>query len=259
MAVKILIADDERHICQELNYIINNFDSDVKVKSASSGTEALSIIQKDNPEIIFLDINMPGINGIDLAQIIKEMNKQPYIVYITAYDQYAVDAFKVGAKGYILKPFLDKEIIEHLQQALNYIKVKGAEEVNASPIEKIKEKTYYLHHLAGIINGKTYIVNVNDIRFVYANNRSVYFNTKNTEYLLQNTLSYIESKLNPEQFVRCHRNFIVNINQVRELVPWFNSTYIFVLNDDKKTEIPISRSYKDQIKQLFGMFKEKNV
>lgn len=248
--MRVLIADDEVHIIDELKYIISSYDPEISIDSCVSGTEALNMIRQKEPDMAFLDIEMPKLNGLELGNILKEMKKSIYIVYVTAYDQFAVEAYKTGARGYVLKPFADDEIKEQLTQAEQYIMERNILQGGEAAPGKRRE---YKSHIAGCLNERTYIIDVNDVNLAYASNRKVFIKTRDATYDFSKSLYALESMLNPNMFMRCHRNFIVNISKVSEIVSWFNSTYKLILNDQDKTEVPISRNYIEAFRKKLGM------
>jgi Response regulator of the LytR/AlgR family len=238
---KVLIADDEHHVCEELKYIIAR-EEDIEIaKICNTGAEALAQISRLQPEIVFLDIEMPGLNGIQLGYYLKNLRQQPYIIYVTAYGKFAVEAFKVGAKGYILKPFAEEEVREQIRQALEYIDLRAQNKNKGEVIPKTK--------LSVNNNGKFMLIDQHDIVLAYANDRSVYVRTNGKNFLVSHSLSELEAYLKPEVFFRCHRNYIINITKVREVIPWFNSTYILEMED--ATQVPVSRTNVKYIKQAF--------
>lgn len=247
MVVKVLLADDEDHICKELEYVLSQEANVEIVAICNDGDETLQSITQLKPDIVFLDIDMPGINGIKLGQYLKDFRHPTYIIYVTAYDKFAVEAFKVGAKGYILKPFAYEEVLEQLHAAIAYL-----EELQHSQTTKEPPPTRMLH-IVGSADGKMYMFNQNDLLMLYAKDRSVFLRAKGKDYFSQKSLSELEGRLNPDLFFRCHRNYIVNLQKIKEIVPWFNSTYLLILDDNTKIEVPVSRSFIRRFKELAGL------
>ena len=136
--IKVLIADDEPHVCKELEYIIGMDDELKIIKICHNGADALEQISKLQPNLVFLDIEMPGLNGIQLGYYLKNMKQQPYLIFVTAYGKFAVEAFKVGAKGYVLKPFSEDEVREQIRQAVDFINDRTAARKNSQNIPKTK-------------------------------------------------------------------------------------------------------------------------
>jgi len=243
--IKVLIADDEPHVCRELQYILEQDDSLQIVAICSSGTETLEQISKLNPDIVLLDIAMPGFNGIQLGYYLKKISPQPYLIFVTAYDAYAVEAFRVGAKGYLLKPFSKEDVCEQIKQAKHYLGLC----VTASSKSSTNHTRFTHRKLAVESAGKFKLLDKSDIVFAYADNRAVFIRTRNGKYCINRTLTELENEFDPEAFVRCHRNYLVNISKVKEIIPWFKSTYLLVMED--MTKIPVSRAKAKYIRSLF--------
>lgn len=246
MKGRIVIADDEQHICEELKYILQQEKSVKIISVCSTGDEALKAIVKFKPDIVFLDIAMPGIDGISLGHYLKNTKKPPYIIYLTAYDQYAIEAIKVGAKAYVLKPFSDEDIKENLRLALEYLREKNdfnLLQTHANPFMRI----------CGILNGRLILIDQQEILMAYAKDREVFLRSNGIDYLSKLSLSELESKLDSSIFFRCHRNYIVNLYKIKQVAPWFNGTYLLTMNDKNKTEVPISRNKVKAIKEMIGI------
>lgn len=239
--IKVLIADDEPHVCKELEFIIGR-ETELKiVKVCHNGSEALAQISKLQPEIVFLDIEMPGVNGIQLGYYLKSMKHQPYLIFVTAYGGFAVEAFKVGARGYILKPFSEEEVREQIRQAMEYLVRQHPAPAKVRDIPKTKIPVQD--------NGKFRLIDQQEIILAYANDRVVYVRSGGEDFMVDFSLSELEGHLQSAFFVRCHRNHIVNINKVKEVIPWFNSTYMLVMEDG--SNVPVSRANVKIIREVF--------
>lgn len=239
--IKVLIADDEPHVCKELDYIISKETELKLVRVCHNGSEALEQISKLQPDIVFLDIEMPGLNGIQLGYYLKSMKNQPYLIFVTAYGGFALDAFKVGAKGYVLKPFSEKDVQEQLYQAMEYFERQTPAPGKNRDIPKTKIPVQD--------KGKFRLLDQQDILLAYANDRAVYVRFGETDFLVDFSLAELEGHLQTTIFVRCHRNHIVNTNKVKEVIPWFNSTYMLVMADG--SQVPVSRAHVKMIREVF--------
>ena len=239
--INVLIADDEPHVCKELEYIIGE-EHELKIlKICHSGTEALEQISRLQPEIVFLDIEMPGVNGIQLGYYLKSMKRQPYLIFVTAYGEFALDASKVGAKGYILKPFSDEEVREQLKQAKEYLERPNSHQDKSREIPKTKIPVQD--------NGKFRLLDQTEVLTAYAIDRAVYVRAGSMNFQVDFSLSELEGHLLPNLFIRCHRNHIININKVKEVIPWFNSTYMLAMEDG--SNVPVSRAHVKLIREIF--------
>ena len=239
--IKVLIADDEPHVCKELEYIIGMDDELKIIKICHNGADALEQISKLQPNLVFLDIEMPGLNGIQLGYYLKNMKQQPYLIFVTAYGKFAVEAFKVGAKGYVLKPFSEDEVREQIRQAVDFINDRTAARKNSQNIPKTKIPVQD--------NGKFMLIDQQNILFAYANERAVYVHANGMAFMVDFSLAALESHLQKSMFIRCHRNHIVNITKVKEIVPWFKSTYLLVMEGG--INVPVSRAHVKIIREVF--------
>jgi DNA-binding LytR/AlgR family response regulator len=249
MKMKVLIADDEEHIRIELKYIIDKIEDLEVVSICSSGDEAMDEITDKNPDIVFLDIDMPVLNGIKLGNYLKKAKNPPYIVYVTAHEKYAVDAFKVGAKAYILKPFAEEEILEQINNAKKYF----FERKTLQSYEESKENKKSCGIISGEIDGKIYPIDEKDIKLVYSKNREVYLLTDKNTLLTHYTLSELEQKLSSDIFFRCHRKYLVNMYKIKEINPWFKGAYLVIIDHPEKIEVPVSRSKVKEFKAMIGI------
>jgi two-component system, LytTR family, response regulator len=240
--MKAIIVDDEFLAREELKYFIQNYSKIDIVSEFSDGIEVLKFIQNNEIDIIFLDINIPSLDGVLLAKSISKFTKKPYIVFITAYKEHAVEAFEVEAFDYILKPYSESRIVsmlKKLESVDNNIK-------NNSPKNSISNKINLWK------NEKIIVVDINDIYYCVAKERITYVFTKNEEYSVNLCISDFYEKLPKDIFFKCHRSYIVNINKIREIIPWFNSTYNLKLQDIDY-EVPVSRSNVKEFKQLMNI------
>lgn len=254
MKHSLLIADDEEHVCMELQYMLANFPDIEVVKICSDGDAALEAIIELKPDIVFLDIAMPGLNGIQLGKILRTAGHTPYISYVTAYEKHAVDAFKVGAKGYVLKPFSQGDIEEQINRARNYFEILNRASTDPLPgIAQTNQQAVKvdLPYVAVEENGKFILVAQSDIVMAYANDREVFLRAGAKDYPCSHSLSELEQSLQSQSFFRCHRNYIVNIHHIKEIQPWFHGTYQLILADHLAT-VPVSRS---KVKEFRGKFK----
>jgi len=230
-----IIVDDEIPAREELKYFINTFSNMEIKKECDNGLSALKYLEKNNVDILFLDISMEGIDGMDLARIIGKMNIKTKIIFITAYKEYAVDAFEIQAFDYLLKPYSKERIISTLER-----------------IENIgKDKKCKLDTVSVLKNEKILLIDANSIYYVEAKGHSMNVYTKNDIYIKKNRIIDVEKRLKNKNFYKCHRSFIVNLEKVKEVKPWFNGTYILVMKDLNK-EIPVSRSKIRELKEIIG-------
>ncbi|MFD3450464.1 LytR/AlgR family response regulator transcription factor, partial [Microbacteriaceae bacterium 4G12] len=206
--------------------------------------EALEKMMDCRPDLVFLDIQLSDDSGFEIANILKRMKNPPAIVFATAYDQYALQAFDVDALDYILKPFDEERIVKTIQ------KFKKRKQSEDSKIEEVRlsDLSNQMQKLALSIEESIVLVNIEDIIFTGLIDGKVIVKTFQGTYETHDTLVILEKKLPQMTFMRVHRGFLVNINHISEVQPWFNSTYNLIMKDDSK--VPVSRTYAKELKKL---------
>ncbi|AYD39472.1 DNA-binding response regulator [Clostridium fermenticellae] len=249
--IKCIIVEDEVPAAQELKYIISRYDSIYVSNIAYDGETGMDLIKTELPNVVFLDINMPVKNGMELARAVKEYNKEIDIVFVTAYEKHAVQAFEVGAMDYILKPFDDMRISKTIDKIVDkWQKISEQSELPKmidTLINEIDKEKNMVKRIPCDRNGKIILVDVRNIYYCYIENEKTYVRTKSNKYFVGYTLHQIEERTN---FFRAHRSYLVNMDNIRELYSWFNGTYKLVMNDSEKSEIPISRNNVKRLKQI---------
>lgn len=234
--MRSIIVDDELPSRQELEYFIKTFSNIEIVNQFDDGVSVLKYVQSNHIDVIFLDINMPNLDGMNLAKILYEMNPDIKVVFITAYKEYALDAFEIHAFDYLVKPYSKDRIVSALER------LESSFEENS---EISSDKMSVLR------NDKIYVINIKDIYYIKAFGRGVAIFTKDGEYTSRNKISEMEKKLPVKEFYKSHRSFIVNLGKVKEIKPWFNDTYVLKLKDIDK-EIPVSRNNIKRFREILS-------
>ncbi|MCM3786448.1 LytTR family DNA-binding domain-containing protein [Neobacillus mesonae] len=240
--MKAIIVEDEFLARQELAYLIQTHSSIEIEEEFEDGLDALKYMQSHEVDVIFLDINVPSIDGVLLAQNISKFQVKPYIVFTTAYKEHAAEAFEIEAFDYILKPYSESRISSMLTKLeADYHKRQQSvqEELSKPAIRKVNLWK----------NEKIIVVDSDDIYYASAQEKTTEVITKSETYTMNVSISEFHSRLPQESFYRCHRSYIVNLAKIREIIPWFNNTYLLKLSD-LDTEIPVSRSKAKEFKQL---------
>ncbi|GAW91267.1 LytR/AlgR family response regulator transcription factor [Calderihabitans maritimus] len=250
MVLRALIVDDEYPARKELRYLLEKYDNIQIVGEAANAREAMELINAVDYSVVFLDIDMPGGSGLELGRQLQIRNgKSPYVVFITAHDQYALEAFGVDAVDYILKPIDPKRLDKAIKKIQERIQPSSS-----SPVpDKSKNDTRSLGLIPVEHKGKTILLEKKDIVFISANNDYCFIKTYNTKYLTRFTLKELEKRLDSNLFFRCHRSYLVNIQKTREIIPLYNGTLILIVDDEEKSEVPVSRSHAKQIRQILGI------
>lgn len=242
--MKILIVDDEPLARSELRYLLQNNSMVEEVKEADGVESAQDMVQTANPDVVFLDIQLDDGNGMVLAKLWKKLPQHPYIVFATAYDQYALDTFDAEAIDYVLKPFDQIRIDQTLIRINRLIGKRGKAESD--------EKKYDNPRLSVTNEERTMVIQKQNILYLEAKSGIVSIHTRQgSKIKSKETLTSIISQLDPNHFLRVHRSFVVNLNSVLELQPSFNHTYELTLNDNSK--IAVSRSYVNVTKKALGI------
>ncbi|KEK25607.1 LytR/AlgR family response regulator transcription factor [Bacillus gaemokensis] len=242
--IKVLVVDDEMLARDELKYLLQRTKEVDVIDEADCVEDALEKLMESKPDLVFLDIQLSDDNGFEIANILKKMKHPPAIVFATAYDQYALQAFEVDALDYILKPFDE----ERIAQTLKKYKKRKQSETEKQPDMKVPDVATGMHKLALPIEESIVLVNIEDIVYVGLVDGKVAVKTIRETYVTHDTLVILEKKLPQTSFMRVHRSFIANINHILEIQPWFNSTYNLIMKDDSK--VPVSRTYAKELKKL---------
>ena len=243
-SLRVLIIDDEPPARKKLTMLLREEPDIEVVGQASNGIEAVAAIEEHRPDVVFLDIQMPGMNGFEVLEALG-MDDLPLVVFVTAYDQHAVKAFEVHAADYLLKPF-DRQ---RLQSCLARLRGKG-DSVNSKLKELLAEfrSRDYLSRVIVKSRGRVLFLKLEEVDWIETSANYVELHSAKQSYLLRETLSALEHRLNPSQFVRVHRSTIVNIDRIQELQPWSHGDFIVVLKDG--TKLRISRRYRENLADL---------
>ena len=238
--MKCIIVEDEFLAREELKYFIKNFSNIEIIGEFEDGIEVLKFVQSNKADVIFLDINIRSLDGVILAKSISQFSEKPYIVFITAYKEHAVEAFEIEAFDYILKPYEEVRIKSMLKKLeLNYNLKNGELHTISNRINLYK-------------NEKIMVTNIDDIYYCQARERETSVMTKNEEYMVKMPISEFYETLPKEIFFKSHRSYIVNLTKIKEIIPWFNNTYNLKLKD-VENEIPVSRSNVKTFKKIMNI------
>lgn len=251
MKLRTLIVDDEYPARQELRFMLQEFKDIEVVGEATNAREALNLISALDYAVLFLDINMPAMSGLELSRTIQKRANPPLVIFVTAYEEYALEAFEVNAVDYLLKPFDEKRL------GLAIDKVRRIVEQRIQPPTAAKStpegEKGHLNRLPVEREGKTILLDQNDIIYACTQKDSIYLKTPGEQYRTRFTLKELETRLDNRMFFRSHRCYIVNLTKIREIVPFFNGTYTLIMNDKQQSEVPVSRKQARKLKSLLGI------
>jgi len=251
-----IVVDDEKLACDELAYLLKDFPEVEVIATGSNGLEAVELIRKLEPDMAFLDVHMPGLDGMGAVRLLRERELNlPHIIFVTAHEQHAVEAFRLEALDYLLKP-VDKgrlaETIERARRALQDHKSFGVEAgpaaAAAKPAPTPRSK------LLVRANNRNFIVDANDLIYATIDSGLITLVTTNLEGQSNyRTIEDLQTNLDRDMFWRVHRSYLVNINRIKEVVPWFKSSYQLRMDDRKHTEVPVSRVQTRRLRELFKL------
>ncbi len=237
--MKIAIIDDEKPARSELRFLILEICKEAEIREIASGEEALEIFSKETFDIICIDVNLGDISGVTLATTVRKLIPSVEIVFATAYNNYAEKAFEIDALYYLLKPFSSKKVEQMLEKY--YLKCnKSMTGKNISSISKIPI----------CVDKKFIMIDVNKIVYIEAQNRICVIHTKSEKYQDSNTLNYFEERLEGKGFLRIHKSYLIRLEDVLEIYPWFNNTYCVKMDGFKNEVIPVSRNKIKELKKM---------
>ena len=257
MPLSAVIVDDEQLARHELAYLLSSADVNV-VAQGKNGLEAVNLIREHTPDLVFLDVQMPGLDGFGvIKKLLDRRIPLPKIVFATAFDQYAVKAFEVNAVDYILKPFDKKRVAQSVEKARAKIEAGGPEEKLETLVRMLESQKPSTAKILIKAAGRLFLADPKDICYATIEDGVITVATSGHAGMEGQsncrTLEELFENLDPHLFWRAHRSFLVNINHIREVVPWFKSSYQLRMDDKKQTEIPVSRAQTRRLRELFNL------
>lgn len=253
MTYRALIVDDEAYAREIVRSLLAK-DSDFElIGSCTNGSEAIEMIGEKRPDIVFLDIQMPGIDGFKVIEQTRAVHT-PYYVFATAYDAFALKAFEVNALDYLLKPFDDQRFFETLERAktalANREKADLKDQLSQLLVHQSQAKKSFLRRISIKTGGRIHFINTEDIDWIEADNQYVKIHCTSKAHTHRQSLTELEGLLDPERFVRVHRSAIVNVNRIQSLEPHFRGDFMITLHNG--TKVKLAQSRKENLRQLMG-------
>ncbi|KQL52345.1 two-component response regulator [Heyndrickxia shackletonii] len=242
--LKAFIVDDEPLARDELKYLLKRTKRVEIVGEADCIEDALEI-DDTSIDVLFVDIMLANETGLDLVEKLKKKGKHPAIVFATAYDEYALKAFQLNAIDYILKPFEEQRVLQTVEKITSFLPLKNGEKDTVAG-----EKKTPSDKLAITVDERIIIIHIQDILYIGTMEGKTIIVTEKQKYQTSDSLVTFEKKLQGTSIVRVHRGYLVNLDAIVEIQPWFNSTYNLVMNDGES--VPVSRTYTKELKQLIG-------
>ncbi len=251
--IRCIIIDDERPAREEIKYLLSKRSNFLIVGEGENGVDAMNLITNKGADVVFCDINMPVLNGIDFAKMLLEKNLDVELIFVTAYDDYAISAFELSALDYLLKPIND----ERFDKAMDRLEARFNEKESTSDKYKKLLSAYKLpekkvDNLCLYREGLLCPVKLSEIIYIHSEEKIVYFYTEKGVFESSKSLTEIEEVLNERDFFKCHRSYIINWNYIEAIIPWFNRTYRVKLENIDE-EIPVSRSNTNKLKEQMNI------
>jgi two-component system, LytTR family, response regulator LytT len=258
MTINTIIVDDEKPAREELAFLLKSFPEINLIGLGKNGVEGVNLIKEHSPDLVFLDVQMPGLDGFGvLKKLVERKLKVPHVVFATAFDHYAVQAFDVNAVDYVLKPFDKARIAKAIQRA------KKKMESQTSSTERLEQLVNQLgagkpatqpSKVLVRSQQRLLLVDAEDLVFASIEGGLISVTARDVEGSSNyRTLEELHAALDSESFWRPHRSYLVNIHHIKEVVPWFKSSFMIKMNDKKQTDIPVSRQQTKRLRELFKL------
>jgi two-component system response regulator LytT len=254
--IRAIVVDDEQLARQELCFLLQQLGGIDVVAQAGNGVEALNVIEEHQPDVVMLDVQMPGLTGFEVARRVVEAGLESQVVFVTAFDQYAIDAFEVNAVDYLLKPVEQARLgtaIERVRKRL------AAEKPAAKPdfeqlLQMLGDRQGRREQLAIKVEDRFLLIHTDEVVHASVEDDQIRVVTNSLSGTSNyRTLDELQTRLDPAVFWRVHRSHLVNINKIKEIVPWFSRNYILRMKDGKGSEIPVSRSQTRRLREYLKL------
>jgi two-component system LytT family response regulator/two-component system response regulator LytT len=262
-ALRVVVVDDEQLAREELCYQLEQLAGIEIVAQASNGIEALGAVERHEPDLVFLDIQMPGLGGFEVARrLLEHEDEAPALVFVTAFDQHAIEAFEVNAVDYLLKPVESGRLEQALQRARRRVEAERPGQLASAPtndqldqIVKMMAGRQTRRDQVAIRAGERFVlVQADEIIYASLADESINIVTGQVAGTSNyRTLDELQARLDPDVFWRVHRSHLVNINKIKEIVPWFSRNYILRMKDAKGSEIPVSRAQTKRLREYLKL------
>ncbi|MEP6962779.1 MAG: LytTR family DNA-binding domain-containing protein [Acidobacteriota bacterium] len=252
-SLSAILVDDEKLASDELAFQLQRFPDVEIIATASNGLEATKLIEDLEPDLVFLDVQMPGLDGFGVIRALHEKQiPLPHIVMVTAFDQYAVEAFRWEALDYLLKPVEADRLEVAIERARKVIaeRLKAQAETVAAAPKPALQRTKLLVRS----NQRNFVVDAQDVVYATIDDGLITVVASNLEGQSNyRTIEELQSNLDPDAFWRVHRSYLVNVNRIKEVIPWFKSSFQLRMDDKKQTEIPVSRAQAKRLRSLLKL------
>ena len=241
MGIRALIVDDEAPARMELAHLLRRVAEVDRLDEAATAADALACLQQERYDLVFLDIRMPGLSGLQAMEVVNRLPDPPPVIFVTAYDQHALEAFEVAARDYLLKPVSEARLrlaVERILARRDRAQAQGRVARERLAVEE---------------DGHTRLVRIAEIRYIYVRGHTVHVRTFDAEHKSRASLAELAERLAEHGFIRVHRSYLVNPEHVVEVHPFFAGTYILRMDDQTRSEVPVSRNFARAVRELFGL------
>jgi two-component system, LytTR family, response regulator LytT len=261
MSINTIIVDDERPARDELAFLLKSFPDVNLVAQGKNGLEAVALVKEHDPDLLFLDVQMPGLDGFGvIKKLVERKLRMPQIVFATAYDHYALQAFEVSAVDYVLKPFDKTRLAKAIERAKKMV------DAHTSPVQRLETLVNQLGaegpgrraaqpvKLLVKSQSRMILIDADDMIYASIQDGAITIYSRDTEGVSNyRTVDELAEMLDPGVFWRPHRSYLININHIKEVVPWFKSSYMLKMNDKRASEIPVSRAQTKRLRELLKL------
>jgi DNA-binding LytR/AlgR family response regulator len=253
--INAVVVDDEAPAREELCYLLGQVGGVDVIGQADNGVDAVALIESARPHAAFLDVQMPGLTGFEVARLLLQRDVPTQVVFVTAFDQYAVDAFEVNAVDYLLKPVEQERLEQTVQRLARWVEAdRPADDRLAHLVRMVAERPRQRGQLAVKVGDRLLLVQADDVIYASLDGDTIHVVTSQLAGTSNyRTLDELQARLDPDVFWRVHRSHLVNINKIKEIVPWFSRNYLLRMKDPKGTEIPVSRAQTKRLKDYLRL------
>lgn len=253
MEIRAIVADDEKPARDELIYLLRGVAGITLVGEADNGLDAYNLIEAEQPDLALLDIQMPGLDGFQLVREIRHLEHSPYVIFVTAYDRYAIQAFEVSALDYLLKPVARERLVQAVDRVRPLLEQKaGRDERLSRFLEQAPSRPRHLTKIPVRRRKHLLLIDVQDIVFGYVRDGIVFIATaEHQDMVSYRTLDEFEAELDREIFHRVHRSYLANVNHIREIIPQASGNYELLMDDATGTRIPLSRQHARELRRIY--------
>ena len=251
--IRTVIADDEKPARDELGFILRSVDGVEMVGEADNGLDAYNLIERESPDLALLDVQMPGLDGFQLVREIRTLARSPLVIFVTAYDHYAIQAFEVSALDYLLKPVARDRLVQAVDRVRPLVEQQSPlDETLTRLFENLPKRARHLNKIPVRRFKNLHLLDVHDVIYGYVRDGVVFIVTDAHEDMVSyRTLDEFASDLDPDVFHRVHRSYLANIDRIRQIIPQASGNYELLMGDKNGTRIPLSRQHARELRRIY--------